>query len=353
MTGVFQQARSFAKCGTIFRINKKQYLIGWGRQTWVPACSNSARPAFFFPDFFLTDQNPWCYHEFTAILEGQEILEFLAPYAEEQEKITWSNPYRPVFESSFKEVQQLFYQGLLKKAVLYVFDKFFYPLSSSHKLSALTHLIKNTHAESLHVYGFWNEKEGMLGATPELLFDYALDNHEVRTVACAGTYKNGEKNLLKSPKNLYEHQLVIQGITESLEELGLLSMGETEVVQFPTLSHLITPIVVQLGRAIDFMTLTHLLHPTPALGAFPKNPGWKWLRQYQNLIPRGRFGAPVGYVLPSHAQAKCYVGIRNIRWNTEETSMGAGCGIVAESQLEMEWEEILLKLRSIKEMMAL
>lgn len=353
MSGVFQHGKSFAECGTIFRLSKKQYLIGWGRQTWMQDCSDFVKPAFFFPDFFLTDKNPWYYHEDTAILDDEEIIAFLALHQEEHEKINWSNPYRPLFENSFKELQQLFHQEILKKAVLYVFDKFFHPLSQTQKLSALAHLIKNAQSESLTVYGFWNATEGMLGATPELLFDYSFVNQEVRTVACAGTYKNGSENLLKSPKNLYEHQLVIKGIVESLEDLGALTIGETEVVQFPTLSHLITPLSIKLRSAIDFLTLTQVLHPTPALGAFPRNAGWKWLQEYQNLIPRGRFGAPVGYLLPSHGLAKCYVGIRNIQWNPQETSMGAGCGIVADSQVEMEWEEVLLKLRSIREMMAL
>ena len=92
------------------------------------------------------------------------------------------------------------------------------------------------------------------------------------------------------------------------------------------------------------------MHPTPALGAFPRRPGMEWLKEYQQKIDRRRFGAPVGYAIED-AQAKCYVAIRNVQWTKNQMLLAAGCGIVATSQYDAEWAEIKLKLQAIKEML--
>jgi menaquinone-specific isochorismate synthase len=42
-----------------------------------------------------------------------------------------------------------------------------------------------------------------------------------------------------------------------------------------------------------------------------------------------------------------------MQWDEKEIHIGAGCGLVAESQCTREWAEIKLKLQAIKEMLAL
>ena len=98
------------------------------------------------------------------------------------------------------------------------------------------------------------------------------------------------------------------------------------------------PIEVILEQPIDFKAATTALHPTPALGAFPKEAGFTWLENYNQQMPRGRYGAPVGCLLNN--QATCIVAIRNVQWKGSQAKIGAGCGIVKESVLENEWNEI-------------
>ncbi|HEY4831978.1 MAG TPA: chorismate-binding protein, partial [Waddliaceae bacterium] len=99
-----------------------------------------------------------------------------------------------------------------------------------------------------------------------------------------------------------------------------------------------------------FIEVVEMLHPTPALGAFPRILGKTWLMDYQTKMNRGRYGAPVGYYYPSKEEGECFVAIRNVQWVGPEAQIGAGCGIVAQSVFEQEWDEIQLKIQSIKSM---
>jgi menaquinone-specific isochorismate synthase len=108
---------------------------------------------------------------------------------------------------------------------------------------------------------------------------------------------------------------------------------------------------VKLQQAVTTDQVTQLIHPTPALGAYPRVEGMKWLREFDREMPRERFGAPVGYT--RKGESTCYVAIRNVQWKDFQLKLGAGCGIVPASQFESEWNEILLKLKSIKNILAL
>ncbi|MGZ3634339.1 MAG: chorismate-binding protein, partial [Parachlamydiaceae bacterium] len=201
------------------------------------------------------------------------------------------------------------------------------------------------------VYGYWIEKEGMLGATPELLFRIRHSETSVlETMAIAGTQKKDvvSHEMAQDPKLLHEHQVVVKDLVSQLTKYGAVQLGDLQVLSLPVVSHLYTPISVQLSSSGQtFEALVHQLHPTPALGGFPRETAKEWLKNYAERVPRGRFGAPVGYWHQAH-QSTCYVGIRNMIWNHHQLAIGAGCGIVEESLLELEWNEILLKMRAIQ-----
>ena len=102
-----------------------------------------------------------------------------------------------------------------------------------------------------------------------------------------------------------------------------------------------------------FEEIVQALHPTPALGAHPREVGRYWLLDYQQHFDRLRFGAPVGYTDPSTRISRCFVAIRNVQWQPNRMLIGAGCGIVANSDPETEWNEILLKLKAVKALLNL
>ena len=337
----------FLQCGAIVDTGKGTCIIGWGKRTWFDKPSENI--TFYFPDFFLSSAQPWFTHEFTAELTKDELLELLK-HPISHHSISWKNSAKSQFQQTFESLQLKFKSGILQKAVPYIFEEAIGELKGNKLSHSLQSLLAYATKYPVYPYGFWNEHEGMLGATPELLF--RIKGNLLDTVACAGTCTLEEADhILQDAKQLHEHNLVVEGIRESLLRLGEFKKGETFVQKYTKLCHLITPIKVNLSRPTTADEVTQLLHPTPALGAYPREEGMKWLREFNRVMPRGRFGAPVGY--SRLGESTCYVAIRNVQWKEEKLKLGAGCGIVSASQVESEWNEILLKIKSIKDILAL
>lgn len=335
----------FFTCGTIISLNLEQYLLGWGERTWLtqlPENAHKHTPYFFFPDFFQLQEKKWFTHTHWRIADKNvfnSLPQVVSP------SLNWSSLPKEDFKKSFAALTSLFETGELKKAVPYIFINSQTAMSVSQLQHSLKSVIESATQQKLHVYGFWDAQQGILGATPETLFSY--QNGKLSTVACAGTQQGHNFG----PKEHEEHQLVIDGICESLEAFGELNVGVTSEKNLNLFSHLFTPIQVELKIPFDFQKFVDAMHPTPALGAFPRKKGWEWLKEYQKKISRHRFGAPVGCVYENCAY--CYVAIRNVQWSDAGMAIGAGCGVIAKSDVEDEWKEIQWKLRSIQQMLSL
>jgi menaquinone-specific isochorismate synthase len=118
-------------------------------------------------------------------------------------------------------------------------------------------------------------------------------------------------------------------------------------LRLKTLTHLRTPIQLELTQTADTAALVKALHPTPALGAFPKEEGVEWLKAFDSRTPRKHYGAPLGCCYGN--SISIVVAIRNVQWTPNGLAIGAGCGVIAESKQEREWNEIQLKTEAIFE----
>jgi menaquinone-specific isochorismate synthase len=339
---------------------KGDVLLGWGKRTWYKAPSKEPKvPSYYFPDFFLEKEEPWFTHEHNQEISIQELIECIKKEIEisaiKSSNIQWRNPYYSKFQSTFKELKSKFQAKELDKAVPYVFEIAEQKMERNQLIASLKSLLTYSLGNPVHIYGFWDKTGGMLGATPEILFKF-INSKTLETVACAGTInaRGDVSTLLTDPKELHEHQLVVDGMREALSPFGTVRMEPIHLLRLSRLVHLATPILAELNsHAFTFEQIVKALHPTPAVGTFPSLQGKQWLAEYQTEIERGRFGAPSGFVFPKNEKASCYVSIRNVQWTEKALTIGAGCGVVAESDCEREWAEINLKLQAIKEMLAL
>ena len=344
----------FLHSGTLISAGNKRLIVGYGKRKWHPSPPSIEKPVFYFPQYFLNDSMPWFTQEHVEELSLESFDELLSlAKVEKRSPLNWNCPQQELFNQAFDELQNLFSQNILAKAVPYVFEEAHAKLSQEQLIHSLKSLVKYALSFPVFLYGFWENGKGILGATPEMLFslDHEKQKHVLNTVALAGTRKKDSSSLLDNPKEMREHQLVIEGITSSLSPIGEVLVRKTEEVHLPHLSHLMTPIHMELDVKPLFSDVVKKLHPTPALGAYPKEAGMQWLRSYQQKINRKRYGAPVGY----HQGIKsiCYVAIRNMQWDENLIQIGAGCGVIAASQKEQEWEEIKLKLKSIRNILSL
>lgn len=342
-------------CGTIFSTQEGNLILGWGERQWLKAPDHS-KLCFYFPDFFLKNSTPWFIQEHTLELSPSKLILTLSQIKSTSEKrnYSWNTSHKNLFSNIFHDLQNKIAAGELAKGVPFIIESSDNQMDKGQLLNSLKSILNYHQNHSVHLYGFWNEHEGMLGATPEILFRCKQDGL-LETIACAGTRNLEEDHnaFLSDPKELYEHELVVKGITESLSPYGKINVGELQLLKLSKLMHLITPLSMHFNDAIPFQDIVKILHPTPALGAFPKKEGFLWLEHLQSKIDRVRYGAPAGFLSPKNKFANCYVAIRNVQWTSKGMEIAAGCGVVSDSQCEKEWNEIQLKLNAIKEMLAL
>lgn len=320
-------------------------VCGQGSVEKLRSPSNSKDPVFYFPDFFLEDEKPWFVYEKNKILSINKLSNSLS-VKERFDKGQWSLTGRDIYSENFFKLKTSFDKGDLKKAVPYLF----YKNKQSFKVQlTLPSLLAHSRQHPIFLYGFWEHEEGMLGGTPEALF-HIDSNGILTTAAIAGTVKHKDEELLTNdPKLKMEHDLVIEGIRNSLIPFGSVDVGETQILRLSHLSHAKTPITVQLSGSAPLEELIRALHPTPALGAFPKDLGSKWLKEYAKQLPRGRYGAPVGVKIEDHFY--CYVAIRNIQWDCGIASLGVGGGVVQASDEQDEITELALKFKATRSML--
>ncbi len=217
---------------------------------------------------------------------------------------------------------------------------------------ALERLRKNY--PSATIFAIADGPKCFLGATPERLV--RLCEGEVRTIALAGTFPRGRteeedarlgRELMESAKNRHEHAVVVQMLRSALSEVcnHVLVDDEPRLLKLPNVQHLYTPV---LGRLADqgpasVLRLLKALHPTPALGGFPRQSALKWLHENEGL-ERGWYAAPVGWV-DSRGEGEFVVAIRSALVDGANARLFAGCGIMGDSDPEAEYTESCLKLR--------
>jgi isochorismate synthase EntC len=184
-----------------------------------------------------------------------------------------------------------------------------------------------------------------VGLTPETLFHRC--GNGVESLALAGTAPHSEDvSLSSNPKELSEHAFVRRDIAERLSPFGKVEVGPLSVQPFGHVFHLHSPICLTLNRPATFSDLVSALHPTAALGTYPRSPeGTAFLRFQEIHVPRGLHGAPFGveWEEPGGTRAKALVAIRNLQWDGDRMLAVSGAGVVRESTADNEWRECRLK----------
>lgn len=339
---------SFLQCGAILSLDRTHVVIGYGPSQWK---KEPTANSFYFPDFFLEGASPWLEHLHTERVDLKTLEEVLTTAKQPlPPSLTWeSSPYAD-YEKTVDDLLQRFASGELRKAVPYITERTTSKINAAQILLSLKRMAAFAHKHPVYLYGFWDQHSGLLGATPEVLFK--ITGSHLETMACAGTRARGcdAGAIADDPKEVREHELVVDDIYEALSPYGKIHIGKREVRPFNQLVHLVTEIRLEMKHANSFEQLVTAMHPTAALGVIPRQPGRHWLAAYGKTMPRGRYGAPVGFI--GSDQSICLVGIRNMQWDNQGAKVMAGGGVVPGSTPEREWGEIQLKLKAIKELLS-
>jgi len=190
-----------------------------------------------------------------------------------------------------------------------------------------------------------------IGATPERLL--RAQDGQVQTMALAGTAPRGvtaEKDrqlgmeLLHSEKNRQEHEIVASMLKLALADLcsELWVADVPELFQLHNLQHLKTPIIGELLPGRSILDAIAVLHPTPAVGGFPRDAALTEIRNHEQL-DRGWYAGLVGW-LDLDGNGEFAVALRSALVDGNSATLFAGCGIVADSLPASEFAESRLKL---------
>lgn len=302
--------------------------------------------AFYVNDFALSDERPWKAPEEFEIRP----LAGLPPARlnGERPRVKWDRLSEGPFEEVFADIKGDIADGHIKKSVPVLTEKGRLLRGTPWSLAEVVQRLP----EPFISYGYARGEEGFVGATPEEFF--RLEGRKFETMALAGTAPASRRaEFLNDPKEVQEHELVAQYLVQHLADLGEVRRGPRECMDLGPIVHFLTRISVELSRPRTVGGLIRRMHPTPALGSFPRTlESLRKLYDYRSQLaaPRG-FGAPFGVIVDGVFSS--VVAIRNVSWSREVVSLPSGCGVIEESTLANEWAELALKRRSVKEILGL
>lgn len=374
--------------GFILQNSKQEYCLGQGPFSY----GNKPNPqSLYHPDFFLNRKKSWLKPSVVWKISKKQLADFLFKQDNcklsknrksglvRQNESTKSNNskklkriqyfsdsslvdsncsinpnHKKIFANSekpsFIQYQEVFFQAqqAIQKGL---FQKVVPAFSENLDLKPnLFFLLKNLFQNTCQIplgflYGAWNKKSGILGFTPEILF--SLEGDKLSTMALAGTSLYPGPHLMKDKKELKEHDFVIQSLRESLKTVVHWDKEVTREIQFLPLKHLHTELTGCLIQKIGFESLCKKLHPTAALGGYPKKQAFDWLKSQVSQSSRNFFGAPLGF-FQSDREAFCLVALRGMEWNEKQSLIFSGGGLLKESLLQKEWRELFLKREQVK-----
>ncbi|WP_053367481.1 isochorismate synthase [Bacillus sp. FJAT-27245] len=271
-------------------------------------------------------------------------LDMEKPHLEEIEEIGAAE-WKEIVSEAVRQLQD----GPLKKVVLarelrLHFDK---EIESGLILRKLEQEQKTS-----FIFSFESGGDSFIGASPERLIQ--KHGQAVRSACLAGSIPRGQTAeedsvlgnlLLSDEKNLEEHQYVVDMIRGAMEE----TCERVDIPERPQLmkvrdiQHLYTPVEGIAKDSASLLDMVEKLHPTPALGGLPKEAAVEKIRELETL-DRGFYAAPIGW-MDYAGNGEFAVAIRSGLIQGKEASLFAGCGVVANSDVESEYLETGLKFR--------
>jgi menaquinone-specific isochorismate synthase len=114
-------------------------------------------------------------------------------------------------------------------------------------------------------------------------------------------------------------------------------------LRLSNIQHLYTPVRGQLRADYGLLDIVERLHPTPALGGYPRREALEAVKRIET-VERGWYASPVGWI-DYHGDGMFAVAIRSAVRAGQTARLYAGAGIVADSDPDKEWAETGLKFR--------
>ncbi len=182
-----------------------------------------------------------------------------------------------------------------------------------------------------------------IGATPEKLLDY--NGEQIETMSLAGTRRAGTAGEW-GEKEQKEQQIVTDYIYSIFRKFAPnAEQGERVTRRAGQVEHLCTPIRAK-GKfdSERLCRLINALHPTPAVGGFPKAESLSLIQQVESY-DRKYYGGYCGPI--SENSMRLFVNLRCMEMDDRYLRLYVGGGLTAQSQPESEWQETEAKAQTL------
>ena len=192
------------------------------------------------------------------------------------------------------------------------------------------------------------------GASPELLIRrsgaHAHAQPMAGSVARGATDAEDERlanELLASRKDAAEHDVVSKFVVDALRPFARsVAARPPEVVRFTNIQHLATSVDAELSDPpADALDLAAALHPTPAVGGWPREKADRIIDDLE-AMERGWYAGAVGWTDGS-GDGEFAVALRcGLLWE-DGARLYAGVGVMPDSDPARELEETDLKFKAL------
>ena len=270
------------------------------------------------------------------------------PYSDISGELTFeSNFTKSEFISCVNKIKDYIEDGDVMQVVLA--QDFYRPFNGdSFKLySALRELNPSPYMYYLNL----DECE-VVGSSPEILVRVEGDDITLRPIA--GTRKRGqndeedkrnEEELLNDPKELAEHLMLIdlgRNDVGRVAKIGTVRLTEKMIVErYSHVMHIVSNVVGRLAKEYNFIDALKATLPAGTLSGAPKIRAMEIINELEPSS-RGIYGGAIGYI-SWNGNIDTAIAIRTAVIKDNLIHVGAGAGIVADSDPESEWKECIQK----------
>ncbi len=199
--------------------------------------------------------------------------------------------------------------------------------------------------------------DGLVGATPELLIRRTAGTVSSRVLAGTiwpgpgSTVAGMAERLLDSAKDRHEHELAVDSLADALRPLcaELEVPGTPSVIALHNVSHLASDVHGKLptDNPVSLLRIAEAVHPTAAVGGTPRKAAVDLIAELEGM-DRGRYAGPVGWV-DGDGDGELGIALRCAQLDGRVARLIAGCGVVADSDPDVEVREAAAKMVAVRD----
>jgi anthranilate synthase component 1 len=196
----------------------------------------------------------------------------------------------------------------------------------------------------------------IVGSSPEILV--RLRDNVVTIRPLAGTRKRGATHeedqqlaadLLADPKERAEHLMLLdlgRNDVGRVSEIGTVKVTESFAIErFSHVMHIMSDVQGQLAKGLDAVDALVAGFPAGTLTGAPKVRAMEIIEELEP-VRRGIYAGCIGYFAADGSMDTC-IGLRTALVKDGTMYIQAGCGVVADSDPEAEFEETRQKARGM------